>query len=92
MANNKRNRKLKGKNKKHKEDVNVLDVYSEDNEKKETGNFDEIENMEYNDNQDIDIEDDEEIDEDEAFDSEDEKKYGVFFEVNFILIFIYNSY
>ncbi|ORY61880.1 small-subunit processome [Neocallimastix californiae] len=36
--------------------------------------------MEYNDNQDIDIEDDEEIDEDEAFDSEDEKKYGVFFE------------
>jgi len=76
----KRNRKFKGKNKKQKENVNVLDVYSEDNENKETGNFDEMENMEYNDNQDFDIEDDEEIDEDEAFDSEDEKKYGVFFE------------
>jgi len=80
MTNNKRNRKFKGKSKKQKEDVSVLDVYSEDNEKKETGNFDEMENMEYNDNQDIDLEDDEEINEDEAFDSEDEKKYGVFFE------------
>ncbi|OUM62553.1 hypothetical protein PIROE2DRAFT_69489 [Piromyces sp. E2] len=79
MANNRRNRKFKGKNKKQKNDVDVYDVYTEDNEKKETGNFDEMENMEYE-NQDIDIEDDEEIDEDEAFDSEDEKKYGVFFE------------
>jgi len=80
MANNKRNRKFKGKNKKQKNDVNVYDVYTENNDERETGNFDEMENMEYNENQDIDIEDDEEIDEDEAFDSEDEKKYGVFFE------------
>jgi len=82
MANNKKNRKFKGKNKKQKNDVNVYDVYTENNDERETGNFDEMENMEYNENQDIDIEDDEEIDEDEAFDSEDEKKYGVFFEVN----------
>ncbi|ORX76369.1 small-subunit processome [Anaeromyces robustus] len=76
---NKRNRKFKGKGKKQKEEVNVLDVYTEDNDERETGNFDEMENMEYNDNQDFDIEDDEEIDEDEAFDSEDERKYGEFF-------------
>lgn len=83
MARNIRNKKKN--NRKNKKEKNILDVYTEDNNERERGNFEGVEDLEVDsdDQQNIDLEDDEEIDEDEAFNSEDEAKYGDFFPVRF---------